>query len=78
MGQVCIGGGAGFIGSHLAKKLKADNWYVVCADWKENEFMRPEVRCGMYGIPVYLVWRTWYGTVWYGTVRYGAINYNVG
>lgn len=40
--QVCIGGGAGFIGSHLAKKLKADGWYVVCADWKANEFMKPE------------------------------------
>lgn len=42
--KVSIGGGAGFIGSHLAKKLKEEGWYVVCADWKENEFMRPEVR----------------------------------
>lgn len=41
--QVSVGGGAGFIGSHLAKKLKAEGCYVVCADWKENEFMRPEV-----------------------------------
>lgn len=40
--QVLIGGGAGFIGSHLAKRLKAEGWYVVCADWKENEFMKPE------------------------------------
>ena len=41
--QVCIGGGAGFIGSHLAKRLKAAGWYVVCADWKANEFMEPKV-----------------------------------
>ena len=37
--KVCIGGGAGFIGSHIAKRLKQEGCYVVCADWKENEFM---------------------------------------
>lgn len=42
--KVCIGGGAGFIGSHLAKRLKAAGWYVVCADWKANEFMEPKVQ----------------------------------
>lgn len=41
--QVCIGGGAGFIGSHLALRLKSMGWYVICADWKENEFMKPKV-----------------------------------
>ncbi|CAN0456692.1 unnamed protein product, partial [Ectocarpus sp. 12 AP-2014] len=40
--QVFIGGGAGFIGSHLAKRLKGEGWYVVCADWKANEFMEPK------------------------------------
>jgi hypothetical protein len=38
--KVCIGGGAGFIGSHIAKKLKEmGGYYVVCADWNDNEFM---------------------------------------
>jgi len=43
--KVCIGGGAGFIGSHLAIRLRKDGWYVVCADWKENEFMKAEDFC---------------------------------
>jgi len=43
--RACVGGGAGFIGSHLAKKLKADGFYVICADWKENEFMSPNDFC---------------------------------
>jgi len=43
--KVCIGGGAGFIGSHLAMRLRKDGWYVVCADWKENEFMAPNEFC---------------------------------
>lgn len=43
--RVCIGGGAGFIGSHIAKKLKEEGCYVICADWKDNEFMKPEEFC---------------------------------
>lgn len=43
--HVCIGGGAGFIGSHIAKQLKAEGCYVVCADWKENEFMAVSEFC---------------------------------
>jgi len=43
--KVCIGGGAGFIGSHLAKRLKEDGYHVVAADWKNNEFMEPEEFC---------------------------------
>lgn len=43
--RVCVGGGAGFIGSHLAKKLKEEGCYVIAADWKENEFMKPEEFC---------------------------------
>lgn len=43
--KVCIGGGAGFIGSHIAKRLKEEGCYVVCADWKDNEFMKPEEFC---------------------------------
>jgi len=43
--KVCIGGGAGFIGSHLAKELKRQGHHVVCADWKENEFMQASEFC---------------------------------
>ena len=43
--KVCVGGGAGFIGSHIAKQLRCEGCYVVCADWKENEFMKPDEFC---------------------------------
>jgi len=43
--RVCVGGGAGFIGSHIAKQLRSEGCYVVCADWKENEFMKPDEFC---------------------------------
>jgi GDP-D-mannose 3',5'-epimerase len=43
--KVCIGGGAGFIGSHLAKRLKREGWHVVAADWKRNEFMKESEFC---------------------------------
>ncbi|CAM9303150.1 unnamed protein product [Ectocarpus sp. 4 AP-2014] len=46
--KVFIGGGAGFIGSHLAKRLKGEGWYVVCADWKANEFMEPKEFCSVF------------------------------
>lgn len=43
--KVCIGGGAGFIGSHIAKRLREVGFYVVCADWKKNEFMEDNEFC---------------------------------
>jgi len=43
--KVCVGGGAGFIGSHIAKQLKSEGCYVVAADWKQNEFMEPAEFC---------------------------------
>jgi GDP-D-mannose 3',5'-epimerase len=43
--RVCIGGGAGFIGSHIAKRLKQAGYYVVVVDWKTNEFMLQEEFC---------------------------------
>lgn len=46
--KVCIGGGAGFIGSHLAKRLMEEGWYVVCADWKDNEFLEPSEFCNEF------------------------------
>ena len=41
--KVCIAGGNGFIGSHLAKRLKANGFYVRVIGRKPNEFMaQPE------------------------------------
>ena len=34
--KVCVGGGAGFIGSHIAKRLKENGYKVTVVDWKEN------------------------------------------
>lgn len=45
MVRVCIGGGAGFIGSHMAMFLRKQGHWVRCVDWAENEFMKPEEFC---------------------------------
>mmetsp|Transcript_1075 Transcript_1075/g.1426 ORF Transcript_1075/g.1426 Transcript_1075/m.1426 type:complete len:363 (-) Transcript_1075:1423-2511(-) len=43
--KVCVGGGAGFIGSHIAKRLKEAGYYVTVVDWKRNEFMKVDEFC---------------------------------
>lgn len=43
--KVCIAGGAGFIGSHIAKRLKKEGNYVVVADWQNNEYFKQEEYC---------------------------------
>ncbi len=43
--KVCIAGGAGFIGSHIAKRLKKEGNYVVVADWQRNEYFKQEEYC---------------------------------
>lgn len=43
--KVCVGGGGGFIGSWLAKRLKNAGYHVVVVDWKKNEFMKDEEFC---------------------------------
>ena len=43
--KICVTGGAGFIGSHLARRLRSEGHYVVCADWKHNEFMEASEFC---------------------------------
>jgi GDP-D-mannose 3', 5'-epimerase len=43
--RVCVGGGAGFIGSHIAKRLKEAGYYVIVVDWKTNEFMQNDEFC---------------------------------
>jgi GDP-D-mannose 3',5'-epimerase len=46
--KVCIGGGAGFIGSHIAKRLKESGYHVTVVDWKANEFMAQEEFCDVF------------------------------
>jgi len=43
--RVCIGGGAGFIGSHLAKRLKSEGHWVRIADWKHLEYFEEKDVC---------------------------------
>eukprot|EP00568_Trieres_chinensis_P001374 CAMPEP_0183292132 /NCGR_PEP_ID=MMETSP0160_2-20130417/1307_1 /TAXON_ID=2839 ORGANISM="Odontella Sinensis, Strain Grunow 1884" /NCGR_SAMPLE_ID=MMETSP0160_2 /ASSEMBLY_ACC=CAM_ASM_000250 /LENGTH=363 /DNA_ID=CAMNT_0025453047 /DNA_START=32 /DNA_END=1123 /DNA_ORIENTATION=+ len=43
--KVCVGGGAGFIGSHIAKRLKQNGYKVIVVDWKKNEFMEDDEFC---------------------------------
>lgn len=46
--NICILGGAGFIGSHLAKRLKGEGNYVRVVDIKENEYMEPVDYCNEF------------------------------
>jgi GDP-D-mannose 3',5'-epimerase len=44
--RVLVAGGAGFIGSHLARRLKTrENCYVVVADWAKNEYFEEREFC---------------------------------
>lgn len=43
--KVCVGGGAGFIGSHIAKRLKSEGHYVVSADWKRCQYFKDSEYC---------------------------------
>jgi len=46
--KIAIGGGAGFIGSHMAKRLKEEGHYVVCSDWVRNEYFKEEEFCNEF------------------------------
>jgi GDP-D-mannose 3',5'-epimerase len=46
--KVCVGGGAGFIGSHIAKRLKENGYHVTVVDWKKNEFMEEPEFCDIF------------------------------
>jgi len=44
--RVLVAGGGGFIGSHLARRLKFHlNCHVVVADWQRNEYFKEEEFC---------------------------------
>src|SRR3972149_1547541 len=46
--RICVAGGAGFIGSHLAKRLKSQGHYVIVADIKQNEYFPEEDFCDQF------------------------------
>jgi len=46
--RIVIGGGGGFIGSHLAKRLKEEGFYVVVGDWQDNEYFKVEEYCNEF------------------------------
>jgi len=46
--RVAILGGAGFIGSHIALRLKKEGHFVVAADWKRNEFFQQDDYCNEF------------------------------
>ena len=46
--KVCVTGAGGFIGSHLAKRLKNEGHHVIGADWKRNEHMKVDDFCNEF------------------------------
>ena len=54
--RILVAGGAGFIGSHLAHRLLKEGHYVICADWKRNEYFQEEEFCREF---LYMDLRTW-------------------
>lgn len=43
--KIAVCGGAGFIGSHICKRLKDEGHEVVSADWKKCEYYKDEEYC---------------------------------
>ena len=46
--KVCVGGGAGFIGTHIAKRFKEAGYHLTVVDWKKNEFMEDDEFCDVF------------------------------
>lgn len=43
--KVCVTGAGGFIGAHLARRLKSMGKHVIAVDWKKQEFFENEEFC---------------------------------
>jgi GDP-D-mannose 3',5'-epimerase len=43
--RVLVAGGGGFIGSHLARRLKNEGHWVRVADWQENQYFKQDEFC---------------------------------
>lgn len=46
--KICVAGGAGFIGSHLSKRLLREGHTVIVADWKKNEYFAEADYCSKF------------------------------
>ncbi|CAF1424492.1 unnamed protein product [Didymodactylos carnosus] len=46
--RILVTGGAGFIGSHLARRLVKEGHYIVCADWKRNDYFQENEFCNEF------------------------------
>lgn len=46
--KILIAGGAGFIGSHLSRRLIQEGHTVIVADWKKNEFFLEKEYCSSF------------------------------
>jgi len=46
--RICIGGGAGFIGSHVSKRLKEEGHHTVAVDWRRNIYFNEKDFCNEF------------------------------
>src|SRR5688572_26526275 len=46
--RVLVTGAGGFIGSHLAKRLKSEGFHVLAADWEANPYFKEEEFCDQF------------------------------
>jgi len=48
MMRICVGGAGGFIGSHVAKRLKEEGHFVIAADILDNPYFKHEQFCNEF------------------------------
>jgi GDP-D-mannose 3',5'-epimerase len=46
--RILVAGGGGFIGSHLARRLKKEGNHVICVDWEENRYFPQDEFCSEF------------------------------